>query len=547
MPIMDTEDQENSEATQSNRPRGHRYWLPIGIGLLVGAGIVWVQWRPDLDRNIKAWLSLAAGLLGSVLILLWFVFLSRFRWSFRLSIVALLVLAVVGGRQLVRVDGTTDGRGLPRLVWRWTEPSVAAIGAPTNAPASVTSAVAAPSNAKDVPQFLGPNRDGLMTGVGLGRDWTSSPPRELWRQAIGQGWSAFSVVGGRAYTQEQRGEDECVTCYELVTGKLLWSYANRERFSQWQAGDGPHATPTVDRGRVYAYGAKGHLVCLEAGTGQRVWSRSVLTENQLENLEWGTSAAPLLTEDLVVVTGGQTRGPTVLAYRRSDGEMQWKSGTDRASYASPILATLAGRSAILSFNAGTLTAHDPKTGEEILNQKWGLDGPPKAAQPVVVGGDRVLVTAGYGMGCELFQVSAEADGKLKLTSVWKNSRLKAQFNSVAVREGHFYGLDDGLLACVSVANGERKWKDGRYGSGQSLIVDDLVVVQSESGAVILAEAKPYGFRELGRVAALSSKTWNFPTVAGRYLLARNDREAVCYELPMGESASVGSNSPGPKP
>jgi outer membrane protein assembly factor BamB len=286
---------------------------------------------------------------------------------------------------------------------------------------------------------------------------------------------------------------------------------------------------------------------LDAKTGVRIWARSVLTENQLENLEWGTSASPLLTEDLVVVTGGQTRGSTVLAYRRSDGELQWKSGTDRASYASPILANLAGRRVILSFNAGTLTAHDPKTGDVVLDQKWGLDGPPKAAQPVVVDGDRVLVTAGYGMGCELFQASSDTDGKLKLTSVWKNSRLKAQFNSVAVREGHFYGLDDGLLACVSVANGERKWKDGRYGSGQSLVVDDLIMIQSEPGAVVLAEAKPYGFRELGRIAALSSKTWNFPTVAGRYLLVRNDREAVCYELPMSSASKGETNSARPTP
>lgn len=529
---MDHEDQERGAEAEEITRRGHRFWIPIGVVLLVVAGVVWVSARPDLDRNIKIWISVAASLLGSILLLLWFLFLSRYPWRVRLITVALLGIAIVGGRQLVRVDGTVDGRGLPRVVWRWSQGPVTVPLAPVATSNAVVAEVSVPPGARDFPQFLGPNRDGTLSGIGLARDWATTPPRELWRQAIGSGWSGFAVVGGLAYTQEQRGDDECVSAYELLTGRLVWTYANPDRFSQWQAGDGPHATPTAAQGRVYAYGAKGHLVCLDGRTGAKIWARAVLSEAQAKNLEWGTSASPLIAEELVIVTGGDSQGPTVLAYRRTDGELQWKSGTDRASYASPVLATLAGKRVVVSFNAATLTVHDPKTGEVLLDHRWGLDKPPKAAQPVVVGDDRIFVSAGYGMGCEMFRVSVEPEGRWKLTSVWKNSRLKAQFNTVAVREGHFYGLDDGLLACVAVANGERKWKDGRYGSGQSLVVDDLVVVQSEPGPVILVEAKPYGFRELGRVPALSSKTWNYPTVAGRYLLARNDREAVCYELPV---------------
>jgi outer membrane protein assembly factor BamB len=187
---------------------------------------------------------------------------------------------------------------------------------------------------------------------------------------------------------------------------------------------------------------------------------------------------------------------------------------------------------ILSFNAVALTVHEPATGAMQLSHRWGSDKTPKAAQPVVVGGDRVFVSAGYGMGCELLQIAAAADGKFSAESVWKNIRLKAQFNSVAMRGGFFYGLDDGFLACVEVATGTRRWKDGRYGSGQTLLVDDLIIVQAERGPVVLVAASPEAFRELGRIEALSSKTWNHPTLAGRYLLVRNDREAVCYELPV---------------
>jgi outer membrane protein assembly factor BamB len=387
----------------------------------------------------------------------------------------------------------------------------------------------------DVPQFFGPRRDGIVTGADLARDWAKTPPRELWRQSIGTGWAAYAVVAGRAYTQEHRGEEEWVSCYEVLTGRLLWAHKRTARFFQWQAGEGPHATPTVESGRVFAYGATGILDCLDAATGKLIWTRSVLEENKLANLEWGISASPLLVGNLVIVTGGQGAGPTVLAYDRQTGEPRWRSGKDRASYSSPILATLAGRPAIVSFNAATFSIHDPATGAEWLSERWGNDKPPRAAQPVVLDGDRLFITAGYGLGCELFKIAATPDGKLAAESLWKNIRLKAQFNSIAVRDGFFFGLDDGFLACVEVATGTRRWKDGRYGSGQTLLVDDLILIQTERGEVVLAEANPAAFRELGRIAALGSKTWNHPTLAGRYLLVRNDREAVCYELPVSAS------------
>ena len=428
--------------------RSHRYWFPIGLGILTAVAIGVLEFRPEMDRNIQIWIEWAVVLLALVLGLIWFFFFSRFRGRTRLLTAAVLAVAGGGLKLTLRVDGTLDGRGLPRLAWKWS-PRPPAIRS-TPAPVGAQVAAPAPALLKDVPQFFGPRRDGVVTGAGLARDWAKSPPKELWRQPIGPGWSAFAVVGRRAYTQEQRGEDECVTCYDVLSGRLLWTHATRTRFNQWQAGEGPHATPTVDQGRVFAYGATGQLVCLDASTGAKVWSRSVLEENRLENLEWGTSSSPLLVDDRVIVTGGQPAGPTVLAFNRHTGAPEWKGGTDRASYSSPIATTLAGRPAIVSFNAATFTLHDPASGAVWLSQRWGSDKPPKAAQPTVVSGDRLFVPAGYGMGSELFQISAAANGNFSAESKWKNIRLKAQFNSVAVREGFFYGLDDGFLACVEI-------------------------------------------------------------------------------------------------
>jgi outer membrane protein assembly factor BamB len=269
---------------------------------------------------------------------------------------------------------------------------------------------------------------------------------------------------------------------------------------------------------------------LDAATGAAIWQRSVLEEHQLGNLEWGLSASPLVLGDRVVVSGGKEKGSVLFAYDRLTGAPLWKGGSDSATYASPMAVTLAGREIILSSHARALTAHDPVTGEVLLEYAWGMDKVPKASQPVMVGADRVLVSAGYGMGCLLLQIKSGQSNLLEAEELWSHLRLKTQFNSVAQREGHLYGLDDGRLCCLEVASGERLWKEGRFGSGQSLLVDDLVIVQSESGAVHLAAAQPSGYEELGRVEALSSKTWNHPVLAGRFLLLRNDREAVCYEL-----------------
>ena len=510
--------------------KGHRLWLVVAIVVFAGTGLAFVRLQPELERNLKDWISVSLVLLAMLLTLVWFLFFSRIRGRIRGFVAGILALSVFGVSKTVRVNGTVDGTGLPKLGWRWNAPPRPALAAPL--PVPPPAAEARVPGLIDVPQFFGPQRDGQIRGAKLARDWQAAPPEQLWRQAIGAGWSAFAVVNGRAYTQEQRGENECVTCYDVLTGKLLWLHANPVRFSQWQAGEGPHATPTVDRGHVFAYGATGVLDCLDAATGQRVWSRQVLQEHQLANLEWGLSASPLVFDETVVVTGGVNPGPTVLAFERATGALRWKSGADSASYAAPILATLAGRRVVLSQNAKTLTAHDPVTGTVLLDHRWGSDKGPKASQPVVLDGDRVFLAAGYGMGASLLEIKARADGTLTAAQLWRSMRMKTQFNSVAARDGHLYGLDDGLLACVEIATGERKWKDGRYGSGQTLLVDDLVLIQSEGGPVALAAARPEGFKELGRLPALSSKTWNHPTLAGRYLLVRNDREAVCYRLPV---------------
>ena len=121
----------------------------------------------------------------------------------------------------------------------------------------------------DYPGFLGAHRRAVSGTVKIERNWSENPPRELWSHPVGLGWSSFSVVSEFAITQEQRGNLECVVCYELKTGRELWIHSDEARFDHLGAhGAGPRSTPTIHGGMVFTMGATGVLNCLAGGTGK---------------------------------------------------------------------------------------------------------------------------------------------------------------------------------------------------------------------------------------------------------------------------------------
>ena len=228
----------------------------------------------------------------------------------------------------------------------------------------------------------------------------------------------------------------------------------------------------------------------------------------------------------MVVTGG-TAAPALLAYHRGTGVPAWTAGNDGAAYASPAIATLGGRRQLLDVTAHGVAGFDPASGSLLWNYSWPGDWP-KASQPVPVGNDKVFISAGYGLGSSLLQLDAS---RASVRRLWNSRHLKTEFSNVAIRGGFVYGLDDGVLTCLDLASGRRQWRDGRYGHGQILLVDDLILVQAETGSIALVEATPTSFNELATCPALSSKTWNCPALSGHLLLIRNDQEAAGFELP----------------
>lgn len=506
----------------SLRRPGLRWWPAVLIAALVAVRIAWIWQFREAPRQSNVMATAGALGLGLLLLLVWWLVFSRARWFTRwLGLFGFLALLLLGGA-LFRFVGVT-GDLVPIFEPRWrTRPEAAAPATPA------TSAAAAPVT-QAFPQFLGPTRDGVITGLRLATNWGERPPAELWRQPVGEGWGGFAVADGRAFTLEQHGPLEVLTARDALTGAPRWRHEDEARFANPVGGTGPRTTPTVVSNRVLALGATGALRCVDAANGRLVWWRDIREDAGARTPEWGYSGSPFVWRDLVIVAPGGTNG-SVLAYQLADGVPAWRGGDTPAGYSSPRVVPLGGTGQLLIFDHRGVSAYAPTNGASLWNYGWPA-GHPHVTDPVPVGTDRVLISSGYGTGTELVRLTPSADA-WTAERAWKSIRLKSKFANLILDGGFVYGLDDGRLSCLEVETGERRWQGARYGHGQLLRVDDVLLVTAESGEVALVALDPAEFRELTRFRALTGKLWNPPALAGDLLLVRHATEAAAYRLPV---------------
>ena len=531
---------EDLDERPSARPRALFPPWPTRLFVVVCLALIVVVRTcvPVLERALINIFTLVLLLVAAITLLAWFVLRSGFAKRRRYEVAAAIVAVVIVLVAALRVEHVT-GDLVPRFKFRWQAHADQLLQEPVVQAGAVDLAKTSPY---DFPQFLGPDRNASVSKVTLERDWKTKPPKQLWRIPIGAGWSGFAAVNGFAVTLEQRGPDELVTCYELATGQLKWAHVNRARHATIPGGIGPRSTPTIQQGRVYALGATGMLWCLDGATGREVWKDDLLQRIGITadvdslGIAWGRSASPLVVDDLVVVPlGGKSGGPWVslAAYHKGTGQLAWTAGKYQASYSSPCVATIHGVRQILIVNQDFVTGHQPETGAVLWEYPWpGLSNTnASVSQPVALPNDCLLLSKGYGGGGRLLQFSL-ADKAWRWREIWTDAGvLKTKFTNVVVRDDYVYGLSDGILECIQWSTGKRKWKAGRYGPGQVLGVGDVLLVQTEDGPVVMVEATPEQFRELGRFPALSGKTWNTLCLVDHRLLVRNSEEAACYELP----------------
>jgi hypothetical protein len=442
---------------------------------------------------------------------------------------------------LVRAQGV-GGDFQPALHWRWTPTAEQEYLAGPDPSAEPILPVSEQSNLTlrpgDWPGFRGADRDGVALDVRIATDWDARPPKLLWRRRIGPAWSSVAVVGERLFTQEQLGPQEAVVALDAATGKTLWSHQDMARHDDGQGEAGPRATPTFADGRIFTLGATGILNCLDAESGERKWFRDITADAGTKRPVWGFSSSPLVVGNEVVVFAGSEASDshkTLLAYRIDSGDLAWAAAAGNFSYSSPQLATFGDQAQLLFVSETGLFALDPSSGTVVWQHpaagpKFGI---PRTVQPQTAGENRLLFDAGADVGTALIDLTHEGDS-WSTTERWVSRQLKPSFNDFVVHNQSIYGFEGRMFTCVDLESGKRRWKGGRYGSGQVVLLrdQDLLVVVTEEGEVVLVSADPNKHRELARLQAVEGKTWNHPVIAHGRLYVRNAKEMACYELPL---------------
>ena len=537
----------SSAVKKEKKPR--RFWPPIWLRIVLALPLLTILWIRIADAGGDQGIINVNSFMLFLLFLLiaspWFIFFSGYsRWS-RFGLPLAVVAAIVLFFNLFNYRGVT-GSMIPFFSLRFTPPEpVPSLSGAAGRSAGSAGIDLVTTTANDFPGFLGSDRSGEVAHVRLNRDWDSRPPEQVWRQPIGEGWSSFAVVNGYAVTMEQRGEDEAVTAYDARTGELLWAYAIPGRFTHPLGGIGPRSTPTIDEGRVYALGARGHLACLNGANGEVIWTKDlreeygVTPEQEFHNVQYGRSNSPLVVGNMVILPAGGNKGDRIAslaAYDKVTGETIWEAGERQISFASPRLATLGGVEQILIVNEDSLSGHDPASGAILWEHPWWGKTSAQASisQAVPVPPDRVFVSKGYGGGSALLRLVPADGGRFDVEEIWKSPRvLRTKFTNVVIRHGYVYGLSDGILECVDLETGERVWKRGRYKHGQILGVGELLLVLSEAGEISLVDPTPEEpDRVLGHFQAVEGLTWNNLALYGDLLLVRNGREAAAWRLPL---------------
>ena len=498
-------------------PKSIRWW-PLWVVIILAILGALVTWISDAGHRQDKILLTTMIVIGTIILgILWLLFLSEMRRRVKLLALAVIVLGVFLSTNLFQFKGFS-GDLVPIFEWRWQENQT------TFRPSSENTSDPQIS-ATDYPQFLGQNRNGVISTTQLKLDWESSPPKLVWRRSVGAGWSGFAIAGNSAITQEQEDDWEKVVCYELHTGDVQWSHKDNARYHAPPAGLGPRATPTISGSRVYTVGSTGILNCLDFETGEQLWTTNIFEEHEAEAPPWGVSISPLVFGEVVVVSAGGA-----VAYHRETGEIAWVGYRNKSGYSSPLLTTLAGVEQIVIFNQGLVTAHEPLSGKLLWKQPWPTSVE-CVSQPVPLPDDKLLVSSGYGVGAKLFKISRNPMGEFNVSIIWETIYLKAKFTNIIYYNDYLYGLDDGIFACINPADGTRQWKRGRYGHGQTLLISDVLLVLTESGEIVLVDPNPNTHIEHARFAAVKGRAWNTPALAGDYLLVRSDQEAACYQLP----------------
>jgi len=387
--------------------------------------------------------------------------------------------------------------------------------------------------ASDWPQYRGPSGHGTAPAdVALLASWETTGPVELWRQPVGVGYSAVTVVGDRVYLMDAADGQDAVLCLDRADGRLIWRQPLGESASSDMDDKGPRSTPAVVDGWLYTASSAGRLVALDSSDGSLEWEYDLMAGGKAPR--FGFSTSPLVDGDQVLIEGGSAEeSPGVYAFDRQTGELRWTALGGPAGYSSPIAIDLAGRRQYVFFRRAGAEVVSLSTTGEIL---WRHTTAALAiiTTPVFLPPDRLFVASADDVFGGLMLRVGAADGAFTVEEVWSERLMRNHFNTAVAVNGHLYGFDNGTLRCLEAATGTKRWAKRGLGKGSLIAAGTQLLVLGDDGTLVLAEANPDAFVEKGRVQAMSGRAWTAPSYAAGSLYLRDFDEVVAFDLRASE-------------
>jgi outer membrane protein assembly factor BamB len=389
--------------------------------------------------------------------------------------------------------------------------------------------------AADWPQFLGPDRNNMTPAPTPTKAWPKSGPPKAWEHRVGTGWSGPVVQDGRVIIFHRQEGREIVDCLATDTGKSLWQFTAPTAYVDGFGFDnGPRSTPAIANGNVYLFGADGNLHCLKLSDGRKLWSTNLLKTLDASKGFFGLACSPLIHGNSVLLNIGAPDGAGIVAINAATGRLNWKSISDEASYASPVLQTFTGTKRALFLTRENLVSLDPLVGKPHWQMKFSpaMQASVSASVPVV-SGHTVFTTASYGAGAIALEVN-----KNGFDQVWANdSSLSCQYHTPVLKGGYLYGfhgrLDTGPrpeFRCVELKTGAVKWKQPRVDAGAIIQTASEALIVTVNGGLLRGRLSPSGFTETGRTQILGFEVRAHPAFADSKLFARDKNKLVAIDL-----------------
>lgn len=389
-------------------------------------------------------------------------------------------------------------------------------------------------------RWMGNAENGVSEESGWSTDWPKSGLEVVWEQAIGIGFSSVSMDQGRLFTMGHQDGTETVYCLDQVSGKVNWTHTYPAELVDNLYEGGPGATPTIDGQQVYTLGKEGQLYCLNVADGKIQWQRNLQEDLDVGLPEWGFNSSATIVGDQLIVQGGR-----VVSYDKTTGDLNWKTDKHTAGYGSAAVLNVDGQTLLATLDSDSLRILRGSDGEQLDSFPWSSPFRTNSTTPIVK--DQTLfISTGYGVGCGLFQVDS---GKLDL--VYDNREMRNHFNNSILYEGNLYGFDGNSnlgrvvrLVCMDHKTGEVFWEKRGLGCGSLMIADGKLVILSERGELVIAEANNQGYRELAEAEILDGRCWTVPVLLAGHVYARNAQgRLVCVQLPKAEDSTdaVSSN------